>query len=172
MNQQLDLFDAHEDGKPARSGIYGRLTAGESFDCPVCGQFCKLYKRKINSQMAIFLIKLYRAGGGRRREWADVRNILQSAAGGKNSSDGTYLVHWGMIESGTREGGGAGFWRVTDAGIAFAEHLDDAPKHIYLFNNKFEGFSSERTDIVDSLGDRFNYHELMRSTPIPESRNE
>ena len=108
---------------------------------------------------------------GEACEWVDVRDILNSSAGGKNSSDGTYLRQWELIEGMPSEEDGSsrnsGVWRPTDQGIAFAERSVTVPKHIYLYNNRRLGFSNEQTDIIEALGDNFDYSELMQAAPAP-----
>jgi 5-methylcytosine-specific restriction protein A len=153
-----------------RMDLHARFKDGDMHICPVCDKKCKIYKRKLNSQMAIFLIKMVRESGV-AREWVDVRDILNSSAGGKNSSDGTYLRHWGLIEGMPSEEDGSssnsGVWRPTDRGIAFAERSVTVLKHVYLYNNRRLGFGDEQTDIIEALGAKFDYEELMRRSGVP-----
>ena len=86
-------------------------------------------------------------------------------AGHKASSDGTYLVHWELIEPGENRGE----WRVTPKGARFAKGLIRVPRFCYVYDDKREGFSKDSTDIHEANADTFDYDELMcgdhRPTP-------
>lgn len=138
--------------------------------CPVCGQYVKLYKRKLNSQMAHFLCRLYAVTKETGKQWHHVRSFLE--AGHKASSDGTYLRYWRMIEpmpkadapeppdeKKTRKS--MGYWRITNFGKTFAEGLSRVRAHVLVMAGKCEGFSEEKIDIREALGSKFDYAELM-----------
>jgi len=154
----------------ARTEFLDRIKAGAKVHCPVCEKFCTKYERKLNSQMAIFLIKLVRRwerGGG----WIDVKDLLHSTAGGKNSSDGTYLVQWDMIEAKASPNDPqhkeSGIWRPTPHGVNFARNRVRAPRSVHLYNNHRLAYSPLTVNIVEALGEKFDYVELMLPTPLP-----
>ena len=36
----------------AKADLNARLTAGETLDCPCCGQLCRVYRRRLHAEMA------------------------------------------------------------------------------------------------------------------------
>jgi hypothetical protein len=54
-------------------------------------------------------------------------------------------------------------WKPTELGIKFVKNEINLPKHIFLYNNKFLKFSDEKINVIEALGDKFNYDELMNS---------
>lgn len=121
--------------------------------CPCCGQFVKLYKRKLNSGMASTLIRIYKHA---KYEWIHVKDMLRMNKY-KNSHDWTLLKEWGFIESNDA----AGEWKITNKGVEFIKGTSTAPSHVHIYNKTTVGFSSTQTDIKESLGNHFNYEELM-----------
>jgi hypothetical protein len=122
--------------------------------CKVCGQFVKKYKRKLNSSMAITLIRI----NNNSDDFFHVKDFLRQNKF-TNSHDWTLLNHWGFLEEHIEKNG---FWRITSLGKDFIKNRIKTKKHIYLYNNIFLGFSDEETTIKESLGDKFNYDELMK----------
>ena len=138
--------------------------------CPCCTQNVKLYRRKITSTMAAFLIEFYCAGAYGDR-WMTVNDRKW-----KYMRDGMYakLRYWGLVEphpknpiSGrpTKKSGGS--WRVTPLGCEFVHGNVTVQKFVRVFDHrrlKIEQY--ERLDripitIKDALTDRFNYTDLM-----------
>jgi hypothetical protein len=129
--------------------------------CPCCERLVKLYKRKLHAEMAKFLIKLV-VMFKRDKGWHSSREILPSAV--KASTDGSYLVYWGLIEKMPSEnpaGGKAGMYRPTQSGIDFVENKISVASHIHMLCGKHVGFGKMQVTIVDCLGSRFDYGELM-----------
>lgn len=140
----------------AESKTYLREHWEKGCKCPTCGQLVKLYKRKLNSGMAFFLINLYKAGEG----WHHARNLMH----GSFSMDYAMLRRWGLIteQPNTDETKRtSGFWRITDAGRQFVEETKTVPTRVHIYNDVIVGFSEEHTTIREALGKRFNYNELM-----------
>lgn len=130
-------------------------------ECPCCGQLVKLYKRKLNSGMAVTLIRIYQHHGINN---VNVKEFLLKN-GFKNNHDWTLLRHWKMIQEvpddKDPEKKSSGVWHITETGLKFLSNEYTAPTHILIYNNKLQGFSSETLRIEDSLGYKFNYKELM-----------
>lgn len=143
--------------REASQHVFDRLKEG--VQCPCCDQFCKLYKRKLNSQMAMWLMWLvveYENDVG----WVDIRR--SPVRGG----DYAKLVHWGLIEQMPKPVGDttrrtSGHWRPTAKGIAFVHLRVTVPEKVHLYANNVVGFSEKHCDIRDALGKKFNYYELM-----------
>ena len=130
-------------------------------DCPCCTQFVKLYNRKLNSGMAITLIRMHQHD---RNKWINVKDFLREHKF-HNNHDWTLLRHWGLIEErvGKPMDGSKslGEWRMTYKGNQFILNRIRVPKRILLYNNKFRGFDDETTNITEALGNKFDYDELM-----------
>lgn len=134
-----------------------RLKRDEGVICPACDQHVKTYRRKINSGMARSLMLMYRVGG---REWVHV----PSQIGARSREEGK-LAHWGLVEEEKAvrpDGGRTGYWRVTRLGELFVLNRCTVPKYARIFNGELIALDpSEQVSIVDALGDKFHYAELM-----------
>jgi len=126
--------------------------------CPCCNQVVKLYKRKLNSGMARVLIAMYKKGGS----FFHVKDYLREY-NIKNTHDWTLLKYWKLIQPMDNQKGGQelGYWSITEKGKQFCKGELKLQKHVLIITNKMIGFSNEDTDIVESLGNHFDYNELM-----------
>ncbi len=141
---------------------------GKGAICPCCGQFGKVYKRKIHSGMAAILVLLYRH---QNLGFVHVLTLLSSSvspavAAHIGGGDFAKLRFWGFIEEkqvATKKGRmqGNGEWRITGEGARFVEGSIETPKYIWLYNDSFLGFHGEQVSIYDALGEKFSYAELM-----------
>jgi hypothetical protein len=131
--------------------------------CPCCTQFAKVYRRKIHSTMARELIHFYRRA---RFEWFDLP-LLSGEVSGKRrayTGDSAKLRYWGlMVEADVEreDGGPAGWWRVTERGAKFVRHDLAVPKYAHIYDSRLLGLHGEPVTVVDALGDKFDYRELM-----------
>jgi hypothetical protein len=140
-----------------------RIGLKEGVECPCCGQLARLYRRKLNSQMARFLCRLFAATiDNPRAEWFHVRDFLEET-GHKASSDGSYLAHWKLVEPKPLRPGSpsSGFWRITQAGMEFARGNITVASHAFIFNGRCDGFASTQISIHKALDNKFDYAELM-----------
>jgi hypothetical protein len=125
--------------------------------CPCCNQYCKLYKRALNSGMALWLIELVKKHE-HAQDWVDVRTI--DLRGG----DYAKLVHWGLTENKSNDDltkRTSGFWRPTQDGIDFAYKRLQVLSHVMLYNNIVVEFDGDYITIDEALGEKFDYSELM-----------
>ena len=151
-----------------------RANFEQGCECPACGQYVRLYKRKLNSGMAIFIIGLYKLMKKDLKRYSsprhhnnfhsnkdvfDVMNIKVT------SLDYSVIRHFGLIEARMSDDSkrDSGYWRLTEEGIHFASGSDFSPKYVYLYNNKRQGVSDEKITIKEALGDKFDYEELMKN---------
>ena len=151
-NNTQEEFDRDKNPKEwLRARIYDGAT------CPCCGQFAKVYRRSITSTQARILIAMLRRNG---TDW-------QYTAGRDNldpSGQISYLKFWGLVEeqdSVRTDGGRPGWWRVTEAGADFANGFITVPKYAYVYNRKVRRIDGPQVGIRQTLGNRFNYDELM-----------
>jgi hypothetical protein len=143
----------------ARAIVRNNLDDG--IQCPCCDQFCKRYRRKLNSQMARWLIWLYRRASG--SEWVTVRE--SPVRGG----DYAKLALWGLVEQKSNDDETkrtSGVWRITKLGRDFVDGHRFIPSHVMLYNNTIHGWSRACTTIRHALGERFDYAELMGQRDI------
>lgn len=137
-------------------------TIDTGYTCPHCNQFVKRYKRSFNANMALALIALHKYSKG---EFVHLFDFCIKHCGGKINGDAPKLQVYGFIEkmAGNREDGSPrnGMYRISDLGRQFVMGEITAPSHFFMFNNKCDAFIGRYITIVDALGKRFNYQELM-----------
>jgi hypothetical protein len=135
-------------------------------DCPCCKQRVHRYRRKLNSGMARSLIAILRADqdGHAEEGWIHINHVLAKYGVSATDREAGKLAGWGLIESRGDRGTASktsGYWRLTDNGRAFARREIRVQKYVYMFNGSYYGNDGDLIDIVDALGDHFNYYELM-----------
>jgi len=139
--------------------IYIRENFDKGVDCPCCGQLVKKYKRKLNSAMARGLLKMTSLPSGFNHVSDIMKDISQTG-----SNDFSKLKYWGFIEQAKNNDPtkkNSGYWKIKKQGILFAKNEINVPKYAEIYNTKLISFSAEQTNIIDSLGNKFNYSELM-----------
>ena len=131
--------------------------ADKGAKCPCCSQFTKVYRRRLNANMARLLVVMYRHCG---LGWSHASTL------GDGTGDLAKLRYWGLVEdSGHTPSGGIrpGWWRVTEAGEALTLGHTTVPAHALVFDSKLIELDTSRGEISirDALGDHFNYELLM-----------
>jgi len=136
--------------------------------CPCCDQFAKVYQRPLNSIMTRVLIALYHHDtSGPRGAYHHLQTV--AALVGHHGGEGAKLVYWGLaVEERTRreDGGRAGYWRITDEGRAFVERRVTVPRLAVVYNGQLQQIEGPEISIVDALGARFDYEELLHGGPL------
>lgn len=133
-----------------------RKHADKGTVCPACTQTVKVYRRKVNSGMARSLIAMYVIDA---YGWIH----LPSQIGARSREEGK-LAYWGLVEESPdprEDGGRAGWWRLTAAGRAFVQQQKAIPEYARVYNGRVLGFDGAMVSIVDALGTKFNYDDLM-----------
>ena len=160
----LDVFPEIPEGATlaqAREHLLVQLDEGGP--CPCCGQFAKRYWRGLNSTMARGLMWLVKASG-RDFQWIHVNVDGPSWLTSKGGTLAT-MAHWGLIEEKPKdekkESRTSALWRPTVRGIRFVRNQVLVPSHVLLYNNRVEGCSEGTISIVEALGKKFDYTELM-----------
>jgi len=134
--------------------------------CPTCKSFIKRYKRKLNSSMAWTLILMYKYfKQPDHKEWLHVEDYMKSLQGIPVSLRGDFpkLRYFGLIKEKDNPEGSeneydannpedqenpnkmVGYYKILQKGIDFVENKIKVPKHIFLYNGEFLGFSNEDT---------------------------
>jgi hypothetical protein len=143
----------------ARAELFKDLATGTK--CPCCDQLAREWARKLNSSMARSLIWLVKAAGDEML-WVDVPR--EGPLWLHKSRELPKLAYWGLIEQleNTEEyKKSSGVWRPTMDGHKFAMNRMRISKFVYVYNKTIRGFSDETCDVVDALGNKFSYRELM-----------
>ncbi len=145
----------------ARSWLREQLDEGAT--CPCCSQFARIYRRKLTSTATRALIALYRTN---TEDFEHLPTVVRwrtpdvAHQGGYVSLAG----YWGLMEEERvrrEDGGRAGYWRITDLGARWLNKETIVPKYVRLYDGRVLGFDGELVSVVDSLGTRFDYTELM-----------
>jgi hypothetical protein len=133
----------------------------KGYTCQCCNQFVKVYTRTFNCNMGLALLHLYHQ---RDKGFVHLEKSLQEH-NYQRCGDASYLRHYRLIEAlhEDRKDGSKrnGYYKITGAGIMFCEMKSTVKKHFLTFNNKCEGFTGEEINIIQALGEKFNYKELM-----------
>lgn len=136
--------------------------ADKGYKCSCCGQFVKTYHRKLNSSMARVLILIFQTG---RTDYFHVEQFLKNSNKGDLRADFHKLRYWQLLRKKVenREDGSArnGFYKITPSGIMFVEGKIKVPEKILIYNNEFKGYEGKEIHIIEALGNKFNYDELM-----------
>ena len=133
--------------------------------CPVCGQTVKLYTRKLNHGMTVFLIALYKLDRSGQK-YIHVKDVLGSLGQYTKSLDYSVLEHFGLIRKKietTDDKRSSGFWKITLKGTDFVKVKIRILSKVKIYNNKFYGLTGQRVNVVEALGTKFDYKELMAS---------
>lgn len=144
----------------------------EGVECPLCGQVARVYAHNISASEAMGLIIFYRAHG---TDWGHAPSTEGiSRLGGAFARNAL----WGLLQEsmGVREDGGrAGVWRVTPLGERFRNNQVKVQRTAVTYggarksedqeNRRLLALEGDEVSIVDALGDKFNYEELMGRTP-------
>lgn len=147
--------------------VFLEQNRNEGVVCPCCDQVVKMYKRKLNSAMAIALYQIFKASKADDYDYIHVENTLNNLPNLPASIRGDFpkLRFWGLIEPlvEKREDGSNrnGMYRITMAGVNFIWGKSTTYSHVFLYNNTAQGFSNEMVTFRDCLGSKFNYDELM-----------
>lgn len=140
----------------AKAWLRSRIADGEK--CPCCGQMAKVYRRRVHHTIARALIDLYRFGLEEEDYWVHVPSRISPACEvGK-------ARYWSLVEEAQvirADGGRAGWWRLTDAGVMFVRGLTLIPVHVLIYDGRCLGFEGELVSIADCLGNKFSYAQLM-----------
>lgn len=139
--------------------ILRELAQVDGEKCPCCTQFTRVYRRQIHAGMAHLLIRLYHLTTP--GEFIYLPDVPQK------SRDGTGLHYWDLIaeETALREDGGrSGWWVVSPLGREFVERRITVPRYARIFDGRRLGYIyDEYVGIVDCLGKKFDYTELMNA---------
>ena len=126
--------------------------------CPTCQQSIKIYKRKLNKNMARTLIEMYKAG-------KYTYHHVPSLPG--DTHEASQLAWWALIISSPRrrsDGGHAGKWKLTSAGRLFVEGRITVESHCEVDRGGEPlELMGKQVKISECLGEPFDLRELMNA---------
>lgn len=131
--------------------------------CPCCSQLAKVYRRKLNANMARSLILGFRMHG---MNWFHAPTVVE------DRGEMAKLRYWNLIEEERAlrpDGGRAGWWRVTPRGAVYVQGLTAVAAHALVYDSQLLRLDDTdgRITIGEALGDKFSYRELM-AEKLPE----
>jgi len=151
-----DFYGDPETVTLAEARAWLREVVHEGAICPCCTQLAKVYRRKLNAGMAVSLIRMWRAAG---YGWLHIPTSIPA-----RSREEGKLRYWGLAEEAgekREDGGRAGWWRVTEEGAIFVNGESRVPKYALVYDDRCLGLRGDPVSIVECLGSKFDYHELM-----------
>lgn len=128
--------------------------------CPCCTKFAKVYRWSLYGTAAQALILFHRLGG--TESFIHSRDLKRLGYTGQG--DASRLKYWDLVveEKQRREDGGrSGYWRVTGRGRDFIFGVATLPKYSYIYDDRLLRQDGPMVSIIDVLGKRFDYRELM-----------
>ena len=137
-------------------------------ECPACGRHVELRPRKLNSSMAYAAIIMYnlRKKNGDPNRYFKMNEEIAKLKIPSSNVEYSKLNYWGLAEQNPTNDNPktktSGLWRLTDKGIRFVMGEISVPRHVFVYKNIVRKISDERTNISDSLGDKFDYNELIK----------
>ena len=168
-NDILSLMNRNNanDLQVAKATIFSKDIIKKGTICPCCEQNVKINWKKIDSQMAYCLIKLYRLTKAKPDvEFFHVEDDIDVPL--KVGGSWAKLRWWGLIIQKPKEEGvtvkrTSGYWCITEKGKNFVKNIDTVQKYVKLYNMQCHGLDGEQVSIYDALGDKFDYVELMNT---------
>lgn len=151
--------------------------------CPCCDRPLALQKRPLYGQMALALLLIHKHTAALAApDYVHVPSFLVTRGlpprlTASIRGDYSKLRYFGLLESRRAETGETrrdgnprlGLWRVTEAGTLFCLNRLRVPKYVYLLNGRpVAGLATTETvNVVEALGDRFDYASVTRPTWTP-----
>lgn len=145
----------------ARGRLRGLADAGH--ECPCCRQHVKVYRRPLSSVAARALVALWRV---HRTEFGHLPTVVREHLADVAGQGGytSLAQHWRLIEEEVRvrpDGGRAGYWRVTPAGVDWVLARAAVPKYARLYDGRCLGLEGPAVTVGDVLGERFDLAGLL-----------
>ena len=125
--------------------------------CLCCQQHVKIYRRKLNSNMAEFLCSLVRVFRT-TQDWVPFKDCKFTGR------DYPYIAFWGLAETKPNNDEAkknSGLWRPTQKGIDFIGGRVSVPSHGYFYNTEVREWSKTPVYLRDVFDRHFDYSELM-----------
>lgn len=175
---QTQNMPQHDTLRIARALLMRERETVKGAICPCCDQFAKVYRRKLNSGIAVALIALYRLSLRQRistevdQPYYHVNEIATElhAMKFRNQMAAAQIPlarFWCLVEeelNANTSKSQSGKWRFTSAGWDFLRRRGNKStiaKYVLLYNNQALGYAGPDVTIDNCLGQHFNYQDLM-----------
>lgn len=142
---------------------YRQTIKGDGGRCPCCRRWGKINGYQITSTQVrgmIWMLKRFR-----RNQWVELAKAPKWVLRSKSMAT---LHHWNLLENKSKKDDedkrSSGFWRLTQTGRNYLRCHITLPKYAFVFDNTLVKFSKEHVDVIQSLGKKFSYEELMGTT--------
>lgn len=141
-----------------KNWLFERVRDGVS--CPCCEQYARVYRRKVTDRTGRMMIAMWHKAD---LDWVHLPSINGSSDFTGHSGEHSIAQFWNLMER-DAEQARRGFWRLTEHGRDFIHRRVLIPKYAEVYDGRLIGLveDSEMIDIVDVLGTRFDYEDLMR----------
>lgn len=142
--------------------FYHRLVAGEQFDCPCCGRYAQLYKRRLHTSICLQLVKLYKLGGA--DQYVHASKLIPRGVTG--TGDFTKAKYWSLIEEFSdpaNTGKSSGLWALTSVGVEFVRNEIGVAEWALVYDDKVLRYEGNPITISEAVKNKFNYEELMEA---------
>ena len=169
MTQATFNFDDNDnnDGEPPFSDsiAFGKVrkyfdaNVDDGLHCPLCKQFAKIYKRKLNKTMVKALRLLYKAGA--TTQFVHAPTVL--AAHAAPAREVGKLAYFNLTKEETErreDGGKSGWWMVTKSGIEFLRGRLTVQKYAVVYDGVVTGYKGGEVNITGIAPD-FRFDDLM-----------
>ncbi len=134
--------------------------AEDGADCPACGRWTKIYDhRTIHASMASQLIRLYRLAIDTEDGWVHVPSAIRNQGG-----DLVKARWWGLLVERPQRPGAtrtSGYWHLTELGERYVLGQVTVPRWARVYGNELLGLHGPPRTVLDALGTRFDYRQLM-----------
>lgn len=133
----------------------------QGVSCPCCDGYVKEYRRSLYYKMALPLIRLYRQTNQDPRQPVHVSLFNPSSGGGDFAKVAYWELAYEQPKLDNRDKKTSGMWFITQRGIDFVANRLTVQKYAHIVMGKVLKFSGPNFTIVEALGKRFSYSELM-----------
>jgi len=138
---------AQEDMEFLQKQVRSEALRLDGDECPTCGSHVSYIKVTISNSMVRYLRALVNSYDESPRFYHH-RELFE--AGEKASTNGTRLVHWGLIERSKDKG----YYKPTEDGIAFINGDLPVPRYVILFNNEPVEYAERLVHIGECVNSR------------------
>lgn len=137
------------------------LISGWQGDCPCCGRYAQVYKRRLHTSVCLQLIKLYKLGGWHK--YVHISQLIPKGVGG--SGDFTKAKYWKLIveqptDAGEKSNGG---WMLTPDGVAYVRNQIALPEWAYVYDDQVLKYDGRMVRIAQAVEKKFDYSEIMEA---------
>lgn len=149
--------------------FFAELENGAKKHCPCCGRYAQIYKRQINSSMALQGIAVLRLGGA--TDYVHMSEVLLKVSeilggGVLGGFEFTKLSYWGLAISKSPavdevKKKTSGMWKLTPDGVLFLKNQLKVKKYALIYDDTVLRFEGKEVGITEAFKTHFNYQELM-----------